>query len=188
MSWSLARLAAVRFAEPCPRVFFAELFFAFDFFIEPSVRIARPNDASIVGAMGPVKSKWQIGRQSRPPARSAGSRQLVFARLTSSACCPGINFSRLPQNVARSQPPSELAPRPYRSTSLVAEENQVCAASHTEFAEQIGDMEYHGALGDVQPVRDLTPRLAESSVQANTGRTTKNSSQGERIWKNNSPP
>ena len=65
MSRSLARLAAVRFAKPCPRVFFAELFFAFDFFIEPSVRIARPSGASIVGATAPVNSKWRICHQSR---------------------------------------------------------------------------------------------------------------------------
>ncbi len=43
----------------------------------------------------------------------------------------------------------------YRSASLVAEENQVCAASHTEFGEQVGDMKFHGALGDVQSVRDF---------------------------------
>src|SRR5271170_5081504 len=88
-------------------------------------------------------------------ARPAGCHRLVLARRTSPACCRGIDFSRLPQTVDRSQPPSELAPRPCRSTSLVAEENQVCAASHTEFGEQIGDMEFHGALGDVQSVRDF---------------------------------
>jgi hypothetical protein len=154
VSRRLARLPTVRFAERSSRVFFAVLFRALDFFIALSVRIARPNGASIVGAMAPVKSKWQIGRQSRR-GRDRRVPPLVFARLTSPACCRGINFSGHPQNVARSLPPSELTPRPYRSTSLVEEENQVCAASHAEFGEQIGDMEFHGALGDVQSVRDF---------------------------------
>src|SRR5271156_1289797 len=100
VSRSLARLAAVRFAKRSPRFFFAELFFGFDFFMEPSVRIARPNGASIVGATAPVKSKWQIGHQSRlrrdrrvPPARFCPSDEPVllprnqFLR-ASSKCCP----------------------------------------------------------------------------------------------------
>jgi hypothetical protein len=65
VSRSLARLAAVRFAKRSPRVFFAELFLAFDLFMELSGRIARPNGASIVGATAPVKSKWRICYQSR---------------------------------------------------------------------------------------------------------------------------
>src|SRR5271156_687412 len=66
VSRSLARLAPVRFAKRSSLAFFTELFVAFNFFIGPSVQIARPNGASIVGAMAPVKSKWQIGHQSRP--------------------------------------------------------------------------------------------------------------------------
>src|SRR5271168_5651371 len=96
---SLARLTAVRFAKRSLRVFLAELFRALDFFMEPSVRIARPNGASIVGATAPVKSKWQIGRQSRrgrdrrvPPARFCPSDEPgllprnQFLR-ASSKCC-----------------------------------------------------------------------------------------------------
>jgi hypothetical protein len=95
-----ARLPAVRFAKRSFRVCFAELFRALDFFIAPSVRIARPNGASIVGAMAPVKRKWQIGRQSRrrrdrrvPPARFCPSDEPglqprnQFLR-ASSKCCP----------------------------------------------------------------------------------------------------
>ena len=78
VSRSLARLAAVRFAEPWPRVFLAELFSAFVFFMEASVRIARPNGASIVGATAPVKSKWQIGHQSSP-SEIGGSHRLAAA-------------------------------------------------------------------------------------------------------------
>src|SRR5271170_2056421 len=89
VSRSLARLGAVRFAKRSPRFFFAELFRALDFFMEPSVRIARPNGASIVGATAPVKSKWQIGHQSR----------LRRDRLVPSArFCPSDELRLLPWN------------------------------------------------------------------------------------------
>src|SRR5271156_550578 len=78
VSRSLARLGAVRFAKRSPRFFFAELLRALDFFMEPSVRIARPNGASIVGATAPVKSKWQIGRQSRPRRDRRGPPAPLF--------------------------------------------------------------------------------------------------------------
>src|SRR5271170_4863298 len=86
---SLARLTAVRFAKRSSRAFFAEPFLAVDLFIESSVRIARPSGASIVGAMTPVKSKWQIGRQSRP----GRGRRVPPARF-----CPCDEPGSLPRN------------------------------------------------------------------------------------------
>src|SRR5271156_4999268 len=93
---SLARLTAVRFAKRSLRVFFAELFRALDFFMEPSVRIVRPDGASIVGAAAPVKSKWQIGHQGRPLARS--SPLAVFetcGRSRTRSPCVAVRISRL---------------------------------------------------------------------------------------------
>jgi hypothetical protein len=40
---------------------------------------------------------------------------------------------------------------PYAAT-LIAEKDQVCAAAHSKFGEQIGDVEFDRTLGDVQPI------------------------------------
>src|SRR5580658_9286724 len=100
VSRSLVGLAPVRFAKRSSRAFLTELFVAFSLFIGPSVDIARPNGASIVGATAPVKSKLEIGHSSRPrrdrrvpPARFCPSdepgllprNQFLTA---SSKCCP----------------------------------------------------------------------------------------------------
>src|ERR1700722_2527429 len=42
-----------------------------------------------------------------------------------------------------------------RQTALECKQDQVCAASHTKFAEQIGNVEFHSTFGDVQLAGDL---------------------------------
>jgi hypothetical protein len=43
---------------------------------------------------------------------------------------------------------------PYAAT-LIAEKDQVCAAAHTKFGEQIGDVKFHGTLGNVQTIANF---------------------------------
>ena len=38
------------------------------------------------------------------------------------------------------------------AATLIAEKNQVCAAAHSKFSEQIGDMEFDRTLRDVQTI------------------------------------
>ena len=44
------------------------------------------------------------------------------------------------------------------SAALVAKKNQVSAAANAEFREQVGNVKFHGALGNVKPIRDFLVR------------------------------
>ena len=53
-----------------------------------------------------------------------------------------------------------------RQTALKGEKDQICAATHTEFAEQIGDVEFYGALGDIELAGDLfVGKIFEQAVE-----------------------
>src|SRR5690348_8727897 len=53
-----------------------------------------------------------------------------------------------------------------RQTALKRKENQIGAAANAKFAEQIGDVKFHGALGDVEFAGDfLVRKIFEERVQ-----------------------
>src|SRR5437879_12058414 len=53
-----------------------------------------------------------------------------------------------------------------RLPRLVTEENEVGSAPHTKLAEEIGDVELHGAFGDIQSTPDLfVGKVLQQSIE-----------------------